>query len=186
MLDVSGHGVPSSLVAVSVSQALQPSQPFERVVSPSEVCSLLDRDYPFERFSNFFTIAYLIVDYREGTCVYTNAGHPPSVLLRRDGSVELLSEGGPVIGLGGVVPFEEGAKKLQPGDRILLYTDGITEHRDPQGRLYGAKRLHAKLRELQDVPLDTMMTELVNSVMAFGDQAELRDDVSLLGIEYKG
>lgn len=186
MLDVSGHGVPSSLVTVSVSQALQPSQPFDRVASPSEVCTALDRDYPFERFNNFFTIAYLVLDYREGVCVYTNAGHPPSVLLHRDGSTELLSEGGPIIGLGGIAPFEEGTRKLRPGDRILLYTDGVTEHRDPRGRFYGAQRLHAMLRELRTAPLETLMTELVNSVMDFGGGEPLRDDLSLLGIEYRG
>lgn len=186
MLDVSGHGVPSSLVAVSVSQALQPSQPFERALSPGEVCSALEREYPFERFNNFFTIAYLVVDYRNGTCAYTNAGHPPSVLLRRDGGIELLDEGGPVIGLGGAAPFEVGTTTLRPGDRILLYTDGLTEHHDARGRFYGAHRLHATLKELRSMPLEPMVAELVNAVMDFGGGSELKDDLSLLGIEYKG
>ena len=186
MLDVSGHGVPSALVTVSVSHALQPSLPFLELKSPSEVCRALDREYPFERFDNFFSIFYMVINFQEGYCQYTNAGHPPSVLVHQDGSLELLSEGGPVIGLDGVMPFEQDRRELRSGDKIILYTDGVLEHRNPAGEFYGQKRLYALLRALKDEPIDTVLTEVVNSVMEFGDNRKLQDDLSLLGIEYKG
>ena len=185
MLDVSGHGVPSALVTVSVSHALQPSPPFFEVVPPKEVCKALDREYPFERFNNFFSIFYMVLDFRHGSLVYTNAGHPPAALVHRNGEIELLDEGGPIIGLDGILPFEEARVKLHGGDRIILYTDGVLEHRSEKGEFFGKHRLRAKLKELKDDPIDAMLTGLVDAVMAFGGHEKLRDDVSLLGIELK-
>lgn len=185
VLDVSGHGVPSALVTVSVSQALRPSLPFAAVVPPREICTALDCEYPFERFTNFFTIVYMVINFREGYCVYTNAGHPPPVLVHRDGSIELLSKGGPVIGLGGMLAFEEERKELQKGDKIILYTDGVLEHRNSQGEFYGKERLYAKLKELKDRPTGEILAEVVKSFTEFGHDEKLRDDVTLLGIDFK-
>jgi phosphoserine phosphatase RsbU/P len=186
MLDVSGHGVPSALVTVSVSHALQPSPPLYEVVRPKEVCEALDREYPFERFNNFFSIFYMVLNFRKGYCVYTNGGHPPSILLHRDGSLRLLDVGGPIIGLEGIMPFREEELELRRGDKIIFYTDGVLEHRNEQGEFYGKQRLHGILKELKDLPVDALLTELLDSVMEFGNHMKLRDDVSLLGIEFNG
>lgn len=185
MLDVSGHGVPSALVTVSVSQALRPSAPDFAVISPAEICKSLDEEYPFERFNNFFTIVYMVINFREGYCLYTNAGHPAPVLLRSDGSMELLLEGGPIIGLGGVTSFAEGRKELRYGDKIIFYTDGLIEHRNESGEFYSQDRLFHKLQELQGCSLEEILSGLLQSVMDFGGESRLRDDVSLLGIGFK-
>ncbi len=186
MLDVSGHGVSSALVAVSVSRALEPPRPFAEVVSPGEICRALDLEYPFERFSTFITMSYVVIDFREGYFVYTNAGHPPLVLLRRDGTVELLDTGGSIIGLEGIMPFEEERRELEEGDKIILYTDGVIERRNGDRRFFGQDGLIARVKELKDEPIDTILAGVLESVMEFGNQARLVDDVSLLGIEYKG
>jgi sigma-B regulation protein RsbU (phosphoserine phosphatase) len=86
-LDISGHGVPAAMVAVSVYQALQPGSGFvsrsdmqgtqgQSPRRPAEVLKALDAGYPFERFSNFFTMVYLILDTERNTLTYSNAGHP--------------------------------------------------------------------------------------------------------------
>ena len=107
MLDVSGHGITSSMVAVSVSQMLQPrvgfllkknieKAPYYEIVPPVEVLNEMDREYPIERFGKFFTMSYCILNVKDGTLRYSNAGHPPPVLLHKDGSLELLNEGGTI------------------------------------------------------------------------------------------
>ena len=91
MLDVSGHGVPSALVAVWVSQMLSPNQvsvlkkaihlpPFYEIVHPAEVFSLPDREYPIERFNKFFTISYIVLNNEDKMIRYSNAAHPPPFL----------------------------------------------------------------------------------------------------------
>lgn len=117
MLDVSGHGVPSELVAVSASKILCPQQglvlkktikpsPFYEIVSPAEVLNLLDQEYPIERFSKFFTISYIVLNAEDNSIRYSNAAHPPPILLHEDGEMELLDKGGTIIGMGGIRPFE--------------------------------------------------------------------------------
>ncbi|MBW1784321.1 MAG: response regulator, partial [Deltaproteobacteria bacterium] len=112
MLDVSGHGVPSALVTVSASQMLHPHKglllkktikppPYYQILSPAEVLNLLDREYPIERFNKYFTITYLIVDVKARRISYSNAAHPAPILLRKDGTLELLDKGGTIIGMGG-------------------------------------------------------------------------------------
>ena len=196
MLDVSGHGVPAALVTVSVSQTLHPNgaalvkRPKDglthEIVSPREVLKHLDREYPIERFQKFFTIAYLLIDVKDGTLQYSSAGHPPPLLLRADGTLQGLDKGGGVVGLGcDGIPFEEGAESLQSGDRIILYTDGVLEHENAQRDCYGQKRLQQSLEDNAGLELDEILESLMEDVMAFG-QHPPKDDVSLLGIAYTG
>src|SRR4030095_9458948 len=109
MLDVSGHGVSSAMVTVSVSQSLtpqlgyllkkrQPLPPYYAITPPAEVLRALDEEYPFERFSTYFTLSYLVLDCRCGRLRYSSAAHPPP-LLRQSGEVVRLREGGAIIGL---------------------------------------------------------------------------------------
>jgi len=197
MLDVSGHGVPSALVTVSVSQMLQirgdhliqDSSPCDfspRIASPGEVLASLDREYPMERFDKFFTIVYMILDLAKGELVYSNGGHPPPLLMHLDGTVEYLEKGGTIIGLGGVLPFEQGKKSLKRGDRIILYTDGLLERRSPRGGLYGKQRFYESLIKASRAPLETMLDQVFEAVLAFGGPSGPEDDLSLLGIELHG
>lgn len=196
MIDVSGHGVPPALVTFSISQTLQPHMgytirrrpglsPDYDIVSPGDVLKALDSEYPWERFEKFLTIIYLIVDVRNGRLIYSNAAHPPPLLLRADGSFELLEKGGTIIGMDGILPFEEEEKPFSPGDKILLYTDGVFEFTDDKGELFGEERFHSLVRNLKGLTIEKVLDEIVLSIENFAQGAKFQDDVSLMGIEFK-
>jgi len=197
MLDVSGHGVPAAMVAVSAYQMLnsrpgyllkksiQPP-PYYEIVSPSEVLAALNREFPMERFDKFFTLSYVIVNLNNGHLRYSNAAHPPPVLLRKDGAVELLKEGGTVIGLGEGFIFEEGEATLFPGDRLFAYTDGIPEYRNADGEFYGEDRFLRSLEDFRGPGIGGHVDHIVDAMMAFGSGRSPEDDVSLFGLVFMG
>jgi sigma-B regulation protein RsbU (phosphoserine phosphatase) len=196
MLDVSGHGVPAALVAVSVSQMMRSKRglllkrsidppPYYEIVPPVEVLRRLDEEYPIERFDKFFTITYIILDASAKRIQYSNAAHPPPVLVSAEGTIEYLDKGGTIIGMGGVLPFEGGEKQLRSGDKLVIYTDGILEYQDKEGNFYGEGRFFGVLKRLKAKPISTIMDGLMASAMDFGGNNEPQDDVSLFGIEIK-
>ena len=198
MIDVSGHGVPSALVTVSLSQVLQPDGGLVRkarpggessgyeISSPQAVLTALDEQYPMERFDMFFTMVYAVLDVREGLLRYGKAGHPPPLLLHADGDLELLNQNGPIVGLGGVLPFTDERKPLVPGDKIFFYTDGIVEYAGACREFYGKERFYAVLTESRNEPVAVIVERVIESMLRFGDHCEPEDDVSLLAIEYLG
>ncbi len=196
LIDVSGHGISSAMVTVSVHQSLsrhtgqlvkRPTErpPFYEITSPRRVLQELETEYPFERFEEFFTISYLLINPHTGHLRYSNAGHLPPLLLRRDGSVERLNAGGTVIGIGNLVDFEEGETRLNPGDRIFMYTDGITEHFDETGEAYGEARFLEQLLSQRDKLLDDVTQNALIAMREFGGSTLPIDDVTLIGMEFR-
>lgn len=195
MLDVSGHGVPSALVTVSVSQALQPhsgilkektdNPPYYRITRPSAVLDFLNREYPLERFGKIFTFIYATIDIPQEQLIYSCAGHPPPVLLHADGNWELLEKGGAIIGLQDKFPFEEEQKQLYLDDVLIFYTDGVVEFPNANGEFYGADRFYSLLGRLRGRAINELLDEVIKDLLAFGGDSKLRDDVSIMGMEYK-
>ena len=196
LIDVSGHGISSAMVTVSVHQSLsrhtgqlvkRPTErpPFYEITSPRRVLQELETEYPFERFEEFFTISYLLINPHTGHLRYSNAGHLPPLLLRKDGRVERLNAGGTVIGVGNLVDFEEGETRLNPGDRLFMYTDGITEHFDETGEAYGEERFLEQLLSQRDKLLDDVTQNALIAMREFGGSTLPIDDVTLIGMEFR-
>lgn len=196
MLDVSGHGVPSALVTVSVAQALQPDggyvlrkndshQSSDHIVSPKDLLTALDEQYPLERFDMFFTMIYGVVNTRRGYLLYGNAGHPPAILVHPERGMEILEAEGPIIGMGGL-PFGEERRKIVSGDKVIFYTDGIIEYENAVGGFYGKERLYELVQELRREPMTVIMERIIDSLFDFGEHTPPQDDISLLGFEYMG
>ncbi len=195
MLDVSGHGVPAALVTVSVHQTLGPQTgfvtkrrltvpPYYEIVPPGEVLRHLDKEYPFERFDKFFTIAYVVLNFRTGGLQYSNAAHPYPILIRADGSLEILDKGGGIIGVDTFHAFEEEEKQLYSGDKLILFTDGLIEAENDRDEFYGEDRLHSLLQELRHEPIQSLLDGISDTLNTFTQGRKPRDDISLLGISF--
>jgi sigma-B regulation protein RsbU (phosphoserine phosphatase) len=188
MLDVCGHGISSALISATVSQFLQSnygsSHKASETARPETVISSLDRVFPFERFDSFFTIVYLTVDYVNGRLSYGCAGHPAPILRRADGVLEVLNLHGPVIGAGDDRPFQQDEKQLQPGDKIVLYTDGVLDHSNLTGEFFGKHRFCEALQKHGDQPVQMLVDSLQTAIKNFAGLAKSADDISIMVIEY--
>jgi sigma-B regulation protein RsbU (phosphoserine phosphatase) len=111
--------------------------------------------------------------------VYSNAGHNPPLLIRADGSVVLLSCGGMVLGVFPENTYEQAEEPLGSGDRLIFYTDGITEARNPEGDEYGEERLTAAALEVRTLPPEPMKDALLANVNAFTG-GRFDDDATLI------
>lgn len=200
MLDVSGHGVPAAMVTVSVSQLMQlhtgflmqrgPGSSAEvNIKSPVDVLDALDREFPFDRFNNFFTINYFILNTSTGNLNYANAGHPKPVILRKSGTLEELESNGPPIGIRSLnlnddqISFDEEQAQISPGDKVILYTDGLVEYYNEDEEFYGNDRFHGRLLELNGAPIKDIINESIKSLKTFGKDKKPADDITLLGFE---
>jgi len=195
MIDVSGHGVPAALVTVSITQTLHYHMenyinlkcdcPNNYVLNPSDLLLTLDKEYPMERFDKYFTMIYMVLNIRNGDLIYSNAAHPPPVLLTSQGEMKLLEEGGSIIGLGGNIPFFEGKINLKSGDKIILYTDGLIEYHNTEGIFFGEEEFFKFLNNYIHQPINKLTDQLFKVLKQFGNGASLRDDVSFLTFMYK-
>jgi len=183
MVDVSGHGFPSALVTVSVSQSLHP---VNGSWNPAVVLQRLDREYPFERFERYFSIVAIVIDCRKRELIYSNAGHPPPILVRADGSARMLENRGAIIGFGDFSPYEEERISLRSGDKLWLYTDGVIEVENLSGDMFGTERLLEHLRVNHNKSVGECVEDLYKRLMEFGVPGIQKDDITILGIDYQG
>jgi sigma-B regulation protein RsbU (phosphoserine phosphatase) len=151
VLDVCGHGVSAALVAVTVTQFLQGLQNRMRLTgklfTPEAVLDRLNSAFPLDRFDSFFTIAYVSLNVKTGKLTYGNAGHEPPLVLKPDGTLEVLAHHGTVIGSGfDKAAYGQETLTLSPGERLILYTDGLTDNFGPDGERDGRDRFYAALR----------------------------------------
>lgn len=197
ILDVSGHGAAAAMMAVSVCQTLQPHTGIltkgisghataTAFVAPGEIMEALDREFPIERFDKFFTIFYGVLQCRKGVLTYSNAGHPQPILLHANGTMDFLDKGGTIIGLGGMTPFEQEEIYLHQRDKIILYSDGVTELENVNGAPFGIDRLRDLMLYHVDQPIETLLNTVYLSLMEYAGAERPKDDISMLGIEFYG
>lgn len=190
MLDVCGHGVPAALISVAVSQFLNSGDGLLgsncEISSPEIVLNRLERAFPFERFDSYFSIICMTLDVREGLLTYSCAGHPSPIIVRSNGSLDFLDQRGPIVGLGTQKPFGQQTVPLHSGDKVLLYTDGLLESRNPAGKYFGKSRFYDILKKHRHEPVQKIVDTTYEKIKEFRQQAAPVDDISLLGVEYRG
>ena len=125
-------------------------------------------------------------DARTGDLVYSNAGHPAPFVLRRDGSVEWLSRGGPVLGAVPDATFVNGGAVLNPGDTLLGYTDGILECRNTRGEEFGVERLVDATRSAISPSASATLFSVLGSLQDFAAAEPRVDDLALMVVRRLG
>lgn len=178
--DVAGKGVPAALL----SSMLQASLRTQAMTVPSSasilknINSLVYRSTSVAQFATFFLAR---VDERAMTLTFTNAGHNYPIVFKRDGTRATLERGGTVVGILEHVEFEEETIQLEPGDRVLFYTDGINEASRADGELYGEDRIVECIRTLPgDQPARETVEQLLASVGTFLNGVEPGDDMTVM------
>lgn len=186
--DVSGHGVPAALVAAMLKVAT--ASQAGHAASPARVLSEINQIFHGKLKNQFITALCVHLDLNDlggATLTWASAGHPPPLLWKaREGRVEELAHGGIVIGRLRRAVYTEASAVLEPGDRLLLFTDGIPEAASPTGEQLGDDRLRAVLAEHAPAPAGTIADALLARVAAWtGRNAAFDDDLTLVvaGIE---
>jgi sigma-B regulation protein RsbU (phosphoserine phosphatase) len=195
LLDVSGHGVPAAMMSVALSMVLTPDatqgSPLRRydsasgrsqTLSPEEAVRELNRRFQ-SKDDRFFTMIYGVLDTRSSTLRFAQAGHPSPILIRSGKGSTILGTGGMPIGLWPEIEFDCFDISVCPGDRILLYSDGVTECVNLNGQAFGEERLLAYLRDQQELPPEELLEGLLTEITVWHGDSEFSDDVSLLTVE---
>jgi len=183
--DVVGKGIPAALLMSNLQAAVRAFA--SETTEPAALCQQVNRilcgNIAEGRFISF---VYCMVDTEQRTLTYANAGHYPPILLRRDGTVERLATGGPVLGIFGDAVYEQRQVAIRPGDRVVLFTDGITDVReagsDENAADYadlGEDRLTAIAREHRSCTAPILLDRVAAAVSAFAG-GEFQDDATLI------
>lgn len=193
--DVSGKGISAALLMAAIQSAVRAqlygngqkrfSSP-SALISTAEVVRMLNRQLyettPLEKYATFF---YAVYDAPSHTLVYTNAGHPPPLLFRA-GSLERLRTGGTAVGLFRDVAYEQSEVRLEPGDLLLAYTDGITEPENNYEEEFGEHRLIETVRRAMDQPPAQLAREIYRAVNEWTGSPQLQDDMTLILAKVSG
>ena len=176
--DVVGKGIPAALLMSNLQAAVRAFA--SDGVAPADLCQQVNRilcgNIAEGRFISFF---YSVVDTSTRTLTYANAGHYPAIVVRAGGEVERLTQGGPVLGVFSEGTYEEGSVQVAPGDRIILFTDGITEARNADDEEFGEERLIAAAVEHRSQDAKSLERSLFQAVSAFTD-GTYQDDATLI------
>lgn len=196
ILDVSGHGIASALLSVTMSRVLSPPSdpssilvrerrvPDELVITPpTEVADRLNRLFPFDMATEqFATLIYGILNAVTGEFCYVSAGHPGPLHLPVGGLPMILKSQGYQIGLAQEA-YTEQSIRLAPGDRLYLYSDGVPEAMDPASKQFGDARLLEAIGQRRSESLQEGIASLMGEIARWQGGEKAQDDISILAVE---
>jgi sigma-B regulation protein RsbU (phosphoserine phosphatase) len=200
VVDVSGHGVASSLLSVTIGRLLTPhvsasslllqeqegaNEP--RVVPPAELAHELNRKFPMEELNGlYFTMVYGVLNLETFEFRFVSAGHDPVVHVPQSGAPCMVEGDGIAIGWVDDWEFEDEVIKLQPGDRLYLYSDGVPEAMDEELNEFSMNQMVEIIELGQSYDLHDSVSLLLKSVKRWCAKNGPKDDVSILGLEICG
>jgi sigma-B regulation protein RsbU (phosphoserine phosphatase) len=181
--DVSGKGMPASLLASNLQAALRAQ--CDTDLSPGEILERVNRQlHATTDPMHFATLFLCVFDPGTRTLCYSSGGHNAPVLVRSDGQIKLLEKGGLPLGAFEFGSYEEEEVHLGEGDLVFLYTDGLTEAKDPnQEDEYGEDRLNRFLQDHGGLPVNTLIEEVKQEVIKFSGRQEADDDITLVALK---
>lgn len=190
VLDASGHGVSAALLAVSIGRVLSPPPGPPSILgaaaepaTPAAVAARLNELFPFDMATHqFATLVYGILDVPRREFRFVAAGHPGPVHQPAGGEPVVLDHPGYPVGLA-EGPYTDQLVRLATGDRLYLYSDGVTEAMSPDGHLFGIGRFLAAIARVRSMPLAAAASALRADVEQWSGPAGPPDDVSIVAVE---
>jgi len=177
--DVSGKGIPAALIMAGFRMSLLAEVRNEFAIRAvmRKVNRLLfestDRD-------KFVTSLYGVLDHKNRVFIFSNAGHNPPVLFRRDGPIEYLSDGGVALGVLAESDYDDRPVALRPGDVLVMFTDGISEAEAPSGEHFGLGRIERLVESMLDQSAGAILAALVDRVQEWSGTRGQSDDLTLV------
>ncbi|MEM6645859.1 MAG: SpoIIE family protein phosphatase [Bacteroidota bacterium] len=191
--DVAGHGIPAAMLSVTISKMLTQdligndyAHQDRETLTPSAILAKLNNSFQADDDAmQYFTMIYGIINMDTGKVLLGQAGHPSPLLIKPNNETIAVGEGGLPLGLIPDMTYdeEEYSVYLQPGDRLVLYSDGVTECLNPDREMFTTERLIDHLRVSTEQPLDTTLEALHDSLITWRGSDAFDDDVSLFAIE---
>lgn len=182
--DASGKGLPAAMLMSNLQAGLRSLA--DSSAGPAETVTRLNRLFCANRLTNkFFTLFYGVLDLDRFELTYSNAGHPPPIVRHSDGDLSTLTGTGGLVGCFPDWTYREESVRLAPGDRIWLYTDGLSEARDAAGCEFGPARMEGLMDTVHDAALAEAQDRVWNSVLEYCGGA-LEDDATLLTFHLAG
>jgi phosphoserine phosphatase RsbU/P len=183
--DSSGKGIPAALLMAGFRMSLLAEIRNEFAIRAvmRKVNSLLHESIERDKFVTAF---YGVLDVKNRALIFSNAGHNPPILLRANGTLEGLVEGGVALGVLPDATYDERPVALSPGDTLLLYTDGVSEAESPTGEQYGQWRLEQLLIRLHGRGAQEILDGVVEDVLAWAGIRGQNDDLTLMVVKVLG
>jgi sigma-B regulation protein RsbU (phosphoserine phosphatase) len=177
--DVSGKGIPAALIMAGFRMSLLAEVRNEFAIRAvmRKVNSLLHESTDRDKFVTAF---YGVLDHKNRMFTFSNAGHNPPVLFRRDGPVEYLEEGGVALGVLPEADYDDRPIALRPGDVLVFYTDGISEAESPTGEHFGLQRIERLVEGRLDQGAAAIMEALVQGIRDWSGARGQSDDLTLV------
>jgi sigma-B regulation protein RsbU (phosphoserine phosphatase) len=184
--DVSGHGLPAALIASMLQVAL--TAQFAHASEPGRVLSGLNKALCGKFRDHFVTAAYVFVDMEKNSMSYAGAGHPPLLLWRMStGSAIEVEENGLLLGHFPKETYSVAQIPVEPGDRAVLYTDGILEARNPAKEEFGIDRFKRLLEAKHDLGADQFADSMMDELSHWSEHPKgegQEDDITLVAIHF--
>jgi phosphoserine phosphatase RsbU/P len=180
--DVSGKGIPAALF-MAVTRTIMKSK-MNPDMWPGLVISEVNQELCEGNDATMFVTAFCgFLDLRTGDVTYVNAGHNPPAFVRADGSVSLVKIiTDPPLGIREEIRYSEGILHLEPGDTLVLYTDGVTEAIDKSGAFFAEEKLMGVLKGTSGMPVKDMIDKVRDAVHLFSAGNDPSDDITLLAL----
>lgn len=178
--DVSGKGMPASLLMANTQAALRVLAPLNMPL-PAMVARLNDLLYQNTSSDKFVTFFCAKLNTETKLLTYTNAGHNPPIVLHTDGTMDLLTEGGIILGImENFLPYSEQTITLRNGDVLLLYTDGVSEAMDKNAEEFTEVKLEATLRAYSTEPAQIILSKILMDVQTHSYGMPQSDDITMI------
>jgi serine phosphatase RsbU (regulator of sigma subunit) len=181
-VDVAGHGAAAALVSVACHHALSQAILTRTQGTPlEEIVVQINEEWPEDL--PYFTMILGEIDSRSQRASIIQAGHPSPLVIRSDGAVEMIGEGGFPVGMLPAASYERLEFDLGPGDRLFVYSDGLVEAEDQSGEQFSEDRLRALVREAAAEPSAVLLDRLDEVLRNWRGTETLDDDLSVLMLE---